>query len=338
MKKRILTLMLSAAMVFSLAACGSTSGSSSADSGQEAESGTGEDSGEATPETVTIQSRNAEGELTDVEVPYDPERIAILDMACLDILDNLGVGDRVVGSASTSLEYLQDYVTNEEIVNLGTIKEADMEAVMECEPDIIFIGGRLSSSFDDLNEIAPVVYLSTDMEAGLVESVRTNASTIASIFGLEDKVDALMADFDSRIETLAQFAEGKTAIIGMCTSGSFNVLGNDGRCSLIGNEIGFENIGVDADVDTATHGNEASFEFIVDKNPEYIFVMDRDAAIGTDGAQLAQEIMENELVMGTDAYKNGNIVYLAHPAVWYTAEGGVTALDVMLQDLESELL
>ena len=28
----------------------------------------------------------------------------------------------------------------------------------------------------------------------------------------------------------------------MCTSGGFNILGNDGRCSLIGNEIGFENI------------------------------------------------------------------------------------------------
>ncbi len=116
------------------------------------------------------------------------------------------------------------------------------------------------------------------------------------------------------------------------------MLGNDGRCSMIGREIGFENIGVDANIDTSTHGNEASFEFIVEKAPEYIFVMDRDAAIGTDGAQLAQEIMENELVMGTDAYKNGNIVYLAHPAVWYTAEGGITALDLMLQDLESELL
>ena len=34
----------------------------------------------------------------------------------------------------------------------------------------------------------------------------------------------------------------------------------------------------------------------------------------------------------------GNIVYLAHPAVWYTAEGGISALDIMLQDLESELL
>lgn len=147
-----------------------------------------------------------------------------------------------------------------------------------------------------------------------------------------------MADFDSRIERLAEFAEGKTVIIGMSTSGSFNILGNDGRCSLIGREIGFDNIGVDSDVDTATHGNEASFEFVVEKNPEYIFVMDRDAAIGTEGAQLAQEIVENELIKGTEAYQNGNIVYLEHPAVWYTAEGGVTALDVMLQDLEGALL
>ena len=66
--------------------------------------------------------------------------------------------------------------------------------------------------------------------------------------------------------------------------------------------------------------------------------MDRDAAIGTDGAKLAQDIMENELIMGTDAYKHGNLVYLEHPAVWYTAEGGVHALNLMLQDLENALL
>ena len=97
-----------------------------------------------------------------LEVPYDPERIAVLDMAALDILDNLGVGDKIVGSASTSLEYLSDYVDNEEVANLGTIKEADLEAVMECEPEVIFIGGRLASSYDALSEIAPVVYLSTE--------------------------------------------------------------------------------------------------------------------------------------------------------------------------------
>lgn len=41
---------------------------------------------------------------------------------------------------------------------------------------------------------------------------------------------------------------------------------------------------------TATHGNESSFETIVSLGPDYIFVMDRDVAIGTEGAQLAQEI------------------------------------------------
>lgn len=354
MKKKIMTLALSAVMAVSLAACGAGGNSDSSSSGSTSASGSSAvsdvssasaasdastaSSGEEKPETITVKSLNANKEEVDLEVPYDPERIAILDMACLDIIDSLGVGDRVVGSAGTSLDYLQDYVTDQNIENLGTIKEADMEAVMACEPDVIFIGGRLSSSYDTLSEIAPVVYLSTDTEIGVVESVRKNASTIAAMFGLEDQVDEPMADFDERIETLEAFAEGKTAIVGMCTSGSFNVLGNDGRCSMIGREIGFENVGVDANVDTSTHGNEASFEYVVEKNPDYIFVMDRDAAIGTDGAQLAQDIMENELVQGTDAYKNGQLVYLEHPAVWYTAEGGVQALDLMLQDLENTLL
>ncbi len=291
---------------------------------------------EENPETITITCLNGSSEETELEVPYDPQRIAILDMASLDILDNLGVGDRVVGSADTSLAYLQDYAPGDGIENLGTIKEADLEAVMACEPDVIFIGGRLSESYDALSEIAPVVYLATDSELGVVESTRKNASVIASMFGLEEKVDTLMEDFDARIDALSAAAEGQTALIGMCTSGSFNILGNDGRCSIIGVEIGFENLG-DGNV-TSTHGNETSFELVVELNPDYIFVLDRDAAIATEGAKLAQEIMENELVMSTDAYQNGHLVYLEHPAVWYTAEGGVTALDYMLSDLESALL
>ena len=295
-RRSFLTAMAAVSAVGVLTACGASSSTASSVASSVAASSETAASSEAAPESVTIKAFNGAKELVDVEVPFDPQRIAILELASLDILDKLGVGDRVVGTASTSLDYLQSYVTNDSIVNLGNIREADMEAVMACEPDIIFIGGRLSKSYDALCEIAPVVFLATDTEKGVVESTRENALTIASIFGLEDHVEALMADFDSRIDALKAFAEGKTAIVGMTTSGSFNVLGNDGRCSIIGKEIGFENIGVDANIDTSTHGNEASFEFIVDKNPDYIFAMDRDAAIGTDSAQLAQEILENELV------------------------------------------
>lgn len=337
MKKRLLTLLLGAIMMFSAVGCSQTQSDSKSEASEEK------------PSVVTIKSLDGNKEEIDLEVPYDPQRIAVLDLASLDILDNLELGDRVVGSASTSIDYLSSYSENEDIVNLGTIKEADLEAVMECEPDVIFIGGRLAASYDQLSEIAPVVFLATDTEAGLVQSVTNNATTIASMFGLESEVEEKVSGFASRIEELSKVAEGKTALVGMTTSGSFNLLGNDGRCSIIGKEVGFENLttestekggesGKGGNGSTSTHGNEASFETVVEKNPDYIFVMDRDSAIGTEGAQLAKEIMENELVKETDAYKNGNIVYLENPAVWYTAEGGITALDTMLSDLENSLL
>lgn len=340
MRKRIAALFLAAVTVMSLMACSTEGGDSKKSNANSNESANvsaneGENVGAEKPETIEIASLNGNKEETKIVVPYDPQRVAILDMASLDIIDALGMGDRVVGTAGTSIDYLQSYVEN--TTNLGTIKEADLEAVMECEPDIIFIGGRLSKSYDTLSEIAPVVYLGTDTEVGVVESVAKNAKTIASIFGLGSKVDEMVEGFNARIAALQEVAKDKNAIVGMCTSGSLNVLGNDGRCSIIGVEIGFNNVGVEANIDTSTHGNEASFEYIVEKNPDYIFVMDRDAAIQTEGAKLAKEIVENDLIKDTDAYENGNIVYLEHPAIWYTAEGGIQALDVMLQDLEKGL-
>ncbi len=324
-KKIMLAIAATAAalsLVFGLAGCSSTD-----DSSDEA----------SNPETITIECYDGNAELISLEVPYDPERIAVMDLAALDILDNLGLGDRVVGcSTSTGVSYLASYSEDENVTNLGTIREADLEAVMECEPDVIFIGGRLSESYDELSEIAPVIYLSVDSDKGVVQSVNDNATSIASMFGLEDQVADLMAEFDSRISALSEISEGHTALVSLYTSGSVNVLGNDGRCSLIGNEVGFTNLA--SDEVTSTHGNEVSFETIVEMDPEYIFVLNRDAAIGSDGADAAQEVVENELVMGTTAYQNGNIIYMSNPAIWYTAEGGITALDVMLQDLEEALM
>ncbi len=285
--------------------------------------------------SVLITSLDGSKQGISLEVPYDPERIAVLDMAALDILVSLGLGDRVVGSASTSLSYLKPYTEKDDVELLGTIKEASLEAVMACEPDIIFIGGRLASSYEALSKIAPVVFLSTDSQKGVVQSTYDNAKTIASIFGKESEVDSLFTSFASRIEDIKVNAEGKKAIVGLVTSGSFNVLGSDGRCSLISKEMGFGNI---AAVDTtSTHGNEISFEYLLSVDPDYIFVLDRDAAIATKGAKLAKEIVENELVKSTRVYKEGNIIYLSSPAVWYTAEGGITALDIMLSDIENAL-
>jgi len=164
--KKLISFCLALAMAASLAACSQSGSGSSSQTAEESNSSAVEESSATggsstteasetpaeTPETVTITS--LKGAETQLEVPYDPQRIAILDMASLDILDALGVGDRVVGTASTSLDYLQSYI-NEDIANLGTIKEADLEAVMSCEPDVIFIGGGPGRSHFAPTEIPP---------------------------------------------------------------------------------------------------------------------------------------------------------------------------------------
>ena len=180
--KKFAGVLLAGVMAVGLTACGQ-----SEDTQKDTKETAAETSGVTaketeTPESITIKSLNANQEEVDLEVPYDPERIAVLDMASLDILDNLDLGDRVVGSATTSLDYLTDYVDNDKVTNLGTIKEADMEAVMECDPDVIFIGGRLASSYDALSEIAPVVYLYS-MAVTPVPRVNQCADTTTIAFG-----------------------------------------------------------------------------------------------------------------------------------------------------------
>ena len=328
--KKLTAIILCLTMALSLAACGSTEIIASA---------------ERKPETVTIQALNANKEMTDIEVPYDPQRIAILDMPALDIVDALGLGDRIVGSAKVTIEYLTDYNPDDsdgKIMNLGTVKTADLEKVAACEPDIIFIGGRLSSVYAELEAIAPVVYLAVDYEKGIVESTRQNARTIASIFGLEERVDAMFDGFQPRIDALNAVLNGHDILLAMYNNNAMSIMDTQSQLNILAAELGGNNLGETVgDAEKATHGEDASWETIIELNPEYIFVLDRSTATGSaeEGILGAQEVIENELIRELDCYKEGKIIYLIrHANVWYTSTGGVQALDTMLSDLEAALL
>ena len=328
--KKLTAIILGLTMALSLVACGSTEIIASA---------------ERKPETVTIQALTANKELTDIEVPIDPQRIAILDMPALDIVDALGLGDRIVGSAQVTSEYLTDYNPDDSdgaIMKLGTVKTADLEKVAACEPDIIFIGGRLSSIYAELEAIAPVVYLAVDYEKGIVESTRQNAKTIASIFGMEGRVDAMFDGFQPRIDALNAVLNGHDILLAMYNNNAMSIMDTRSQLNILAAELGGNNLGeTGGDAEKATHGEDASWETIIDLNPEYIFVLDRSTATGAadEGIQGAKEVIENELIRELDCYKEGKIIYLIrHANVWYTSTGGVQALDTMLSDLEAALL
>ena len=327
--RKIFTLTMAFAMAICLSACGSSDSPAAT---------------EAKAETVIIQSLNAGGEPVDVEVPYDPQRIAVLDMAALDILDALGVGDRVVGSAKVSIPYLADYNpenANSQIIHLGTVKTADLEKVAACAPDIIFIGGRLSSAYADLEKIAPVVHLAVDYEKGIVESTKSNVRTIAAIFGSDDRVDGMFTAFQPRIDALKAVLKGQNVLLGMYNANALGLMGTASQLNIIVRELGANNLSdTVGEAQKATHGEEASWETIVALNPAYMFILDRSTATEAagQGDMGIREVIENELIRELDVYKNNRIVYFTkHANVWYTSTGGIQALDTILSDLEGAL-
>ncbi len=91
-----------------------------------------------------------------------------------------------------------------------------------------------------------------------------------------------------------------------------------------------DQVPVDENIEASTHGQSISFEYIVEKDPDFLFVIDRTAVVG--GESSAKEVIENDLVKNTKAYKEGNIVYL-DPNYWYLSGGGLVSVSEMILEV-----
>ena len=80
---------------------------------------------------------------------------------------------------------------------------------------------------------------------------------------------------------------------------------------------------VDDNMKEGSHGMPVSFEYLKEKNPDWLFVLDRSAAIGEEG-KAAKDVLDNPLVAETNAWKKGQVVYLDSST--YLAPGGAQEL------------
>ncbi len=172
-------------------------------------------------ETVIVSVSDAAGEMIDVEFPKNPERIVALNLQTVDFLDALGMGDKIVGmiKESTIPEHLQKYVDNKDIVNVGGMKDVDMEAVMSLQPDVIFSSDRTKSKYKEFSMIAPTMSAYVDYTGNFMDGYKNLAKQHSAIFGVEDELDEILAEYDARIARIAEFAQDKTALLGIFAGG-----------------------------------------------------------------------------------------------------------------------
>lgn len=272
-------------------------------------------------------------DLGETEVPKNPKNVIVMDFGILDALDALGIEVAGLPLSGALPEYLSAYEDENTYTNIGSLKEIDLEKVFEVEPELIIIGGRQASYYEELSEIAPTVQLSVDA-SDYINSFKTNMTYIGEIFGKEEEVANKISEMEVAIAEVGEKAKEKdvTALITLANGDSFSVYGVGSRFGIIHNEFGIKP--VDEAIAVSNHGQNASFEYILEQNPDILFVVDRSAATGGEGS--AQVLFDNELIRQTDAYKNDQIIYL-DPVVWYSAGGGFTSTQVMIDEISGAL-
>jgi len=278
---------------------------------------------QADPLTV----RHAQGETV---LPARPQTVLVFDLAALDTLDALGV--EIAGVPGSNIpDYLAKY-RGDGYAKIGSLFEPDYEAVHAARPDLIVIGGRSAPRYGELSRIAPTIDLTVAPD-DFLDGAKRNAALLGDIFGKEQEAAARIGDLDAALADLREKArDAGRALIVMTNGGKVTAYGTGSRFGWV-HDIGLEP--AVADVTAATHGEAISFEFLLETNPDWLIVIDRDAAVGNAGAA-ARRTLDNELVAATTAARKGQIIYV-DTARWYLVGGGLGALRVMVDELAAAL-
>jgi iron complex transport system substrate-binding protein len=300
-----------------LSGCGGTAAAEDATAGAAAT---------AAPEEITVT--HAQGETT---VPVNPERVLTFDMAALTTLDALEVD--VWGLPKANLPGTLEQYASDEYENIGTLFEPDYEVVQAAEPDLIIVAGRSAAVYPELSRIAPTIDLSNDA-ADFRNSVVANAEILGEIFDRSDDVEEMVATLDDSISDVQDLAaDAGTGLIVMTNAGEVSAFGPGSRFGFLHDDLGVEP--AIEDVEAATHGEAVSFEFLLETNPDWLFVVDRDAAT-TGATDNAKAVLDNEIVKQMSAYQNDRIVYV-DPVAWYIVNGGLSNLQAMTDEVEGAL-
>lgn len=262
-----------------------------------------------------------------------PTRVVLTSHAAADTLDELDLEDRVVGLVKTGVfpEALDAYA-GDEYTDIGSLKEPKMDVIAELGPDLILFGNRTRAMEPEFAKISDQVMAGDPDTAETIASNRAKVEEIAALFGAEDKAADELAEIDEMVTETRAKAEGAgTALVLMTSGGKVTGYGPGSRFDLIFNELGMTPAGeLESE---GSHGAPLSWEQIAELNPDHVFVIDRDAAIGAEG-EAATALLDNPLFNRTNAATNDNVHFLDGQN-WYLVGGGIGVLESMIDEIDS---
>lgn len=266
----------------------------------------------------------------EVTISQTPTNIAVFEAAAIDTLNQLGV--KIAGSpdVSKTLPYLK--AATENAVNIGTFFEPNFEALSALKPDLIIAGNRTAKKVDELKNIAPTIDMTAPADLNTIQAGLNNIEIYGKLFNKEAEAAKLKAELENLLAETKAAVKGKgNGLIVLINGGKMSAFGDVGRLGWVHSALEIPLAKTDVNAKGSNHGTPVSFEYLQKVNPDWLFVLDRTAAIGEEG-KTAQEVLDNALVHQTKAWKNGHIIYLSSSA--YLAAGSVEQMRLDLNNIK----
>lgn len=299
-----------------------------------------------TEEATTVEITDAHGTVT---VPVNPKNVVALDNRTYETLADweIELAAAPVGLMSGDLTY---YVEDESIQDIGNHREPNLEIIAAVDPELVIVGQRFGSYYEEIKKLVPnavVIDLNIDVSdeadtpgENLVNGLKDATISLGKIFDKNEEAEKLAADFDQAIEDAkSAYNETDTVMSVIVSGGDIGFAApHSGRVWGPMYDIFGWVSALEIDKTSSDHqGDDISVEAIAQSNPDWIFVLDRDAAISAsaDEAVPAQDVIDNSpALQNTTAVSEGQIVYA--PADTYTNESIQTYL-VLFEELANTL-
>ena len=290
----------------------------------------------ATAEAETVEVTDIYGTVT---VPVNPKSVVALDNRTFETLADWGIELAAVPKAVMPADSV--YVSNDSVQDIGSHNDPNLEIIAAVNPDLVIVGQRFAGRYEEIKTLVPnaaVINLNFDVSANadapgenFVNGFKNSTITLGQIFDKNEEAEALVANFEAAIEKVNAAYNGTDTVISVVVSG-----GNIGFSAPLSGRVwgpmypifGWVSA-LEVSGSTSDHqGDDISVEAIAQSNPDWLFVLDRDAATSSAADSTpAQDVIANSpALQNVTAVTEDQIVYA--PSDTYTNESIQTYLEL----------
>lgn len=320
-----------AVLTLMLVACSDSSNKSNQGSKSNEDNGSKE---VAKPATVEIT--DAHGTVT---VPVNPKNVVALDNRTFETLADWKIELAAVPKDVMPAD--SPYVSDESVQNIGNHREPNLEIIAAANPELVIVGQRFADYYEEIKKLVPnaiVIDLNVDVSEeaatpgeNLVNGLKNSTIALGQIFDKNEEAKQVVADFDKVIENAKSAYNGKDKVMSVIVGGGdigFSAPHSGRVWGPMYEIFGWAPALEVADSTSDHKGDEVSVEAIAQSNPDWLFVLDRDAAIsGEKDAVPAQDVIANApALQKTTAVSKKHIIYA--PADTYTNESIQTYIEL----------